>query len=158
MLGLKLIHVSKRAKDELLKCVLVFGNSQMFCPWWRICSIFVCDNYRQTSDISHSKSQHLNFLFSSCSCLCPIHWSPALSRKWRYSRGNYIRMINDFFVYQCASNIRGLTVDSGFTSLMRSRHLSFKNKLWHRVRNIVAQGEEYCPIRKNDMPVKLIRE
>ena len=44
-------------------------------------------------------------LVSSCSCLCPIHWSQMLSREWRcsWSRtdrwcSNYIWVINNFIV------------------------------------------------------------
>ena len=42
-------------------------------------------------------------LLASCSCLCPIHWSQVLSRKWRCSWSsadrrcyNYIWVINNF--------------------------------------------------------------
>ena len=46
------------------------------------------------------------FLVSSCSCLCPVHWSPVLSRKWRCSWSsagrqcpNNISMMNTFIAY-----------------------------------------------------------
>ena len=46
------------------------------------------------------------FLVSPCSCLCPIHWSQALSREWRCSWSsadrrcsNYIWVINNFIAY-----------------------------------------------------------
>ena len=53
------------------------------------------------------------FLFLSCSCLCPIHWSQVLRWKWRCSWSsadrrcsNYICVINTFITFQCASYIR----------------------------------------------------
>ena len=56
-------------------------------------------------------------LLSSCSCLCPIHWSQVLSREWRCSWSsadrrcpNYIWLINNLIAYQSASYIRDLTV------------------------------------------------
>ena len=59
-------------------------------------------------------------LVSSCSCLCPIHWSQVLSRELRCSWGsadrrcsNYIWVINNFIAFSCASYIRGLTVYKG---------------------------------------------
>ena len=52
-----------------------------------------------------------------CSCLCPIHWSQALSWEWRCSWSsadrrcsNYIWVINNFITYEGATYIRGLTV------------------------------------------------
>ena len=55
-------------------------------------------------------------LVSSCSCLCPIHWSQVLSRGWRCSWSstdrwcsNYIWVINRLVAYQGAPYIRGLT-------------------------------------------------
>ena len=57
------------------------------------------------------------FLVSSCSCVCPIHWSQVLSQEWRCSWSsidrrcsNYIWVINKFIVYAGAAYIRGLTV------------------------------------------------
>ena len=57
------------------------------------------------------------FPVSSCSCLCPIHWNPVLSRAWRCSWSstdrrcsNYIWVINNFIAYQGADYIRGFTV------------------------------------------------
>ena len=54
---------------------------------------------------------------SSCSCLCPIHWSQVLSPEWRCSWNsadrwcsNYIWVINKFIAYKGASYIRGVTV------------------------------------------------
>ena len=55
-------------------------------------------------------------LVSSCSCLCPIHWSQALSWEWRCSWSNayrhcsnYIWVINKF-AYSGVPYIRGLKV------------------------------------------------
>ena len=42
-------------------------------------------DYRQVSNIRRTKSQNLNFLVSSCSCLCAIYWSQVLSQEWRCS-------------------------------------------------------------------------
>ena len=54
------------------------------------------------------------FLVSSCSCICPTHWSQVLSREWRCSWSKvgrrwskYTWMINNFIVYQGAIYIRG---------------------------------------------------
>ena len=56
------------------------------------------------------------FLFLSCNCLCPIHWSQALSQKWRCSGSstnrrcsNYIWVRDTFFTYWSATYIRGFT-------------------------------------------------
>ena len=56
-------------------------------------------------------------LVSSCSCLCPIHWSQVLSWQWRCSWSsadrrcsNYIWVINNFSAYKGASYIRDFTV------------------------------------------------
>ena len=56
-------------------------------------------------------------LVSSCSCLCPIHWSQVLSRWWRCSWSsadrrcsNYIWVIDNFIANLGASYIRDLTV------------------------------------------------
>ena len=58
------------------------------------------------------------FLISSCSCLCPIHWSQMLSWEWRCSWSsadrrcsNYIWVINSFIAYWGATYIRGFTVE-----------------------------------------------
>ena len=57
------------------------------------------------------------FLSSSCSCLCPIHWSRMLSWEWRCSWSsadrrcsNYIWVINNLIAYKGATYIRGFTV------------------------------------------------
>ena len=57
------------------------------------------------------------FLVSSCSCLCPIHWSQVLCRERRCSWSsadrrcsNYIWAINHFIAYRGAPYIRGFTV------------------------------------------------
>ena len=56
-------------------------------------------------------------LISSCSRLCPIHWSQVLSWEWRCSWSsadrrcsNYIWVINNIIAYKGASYIRDLTV------------------------------------------------
>ena len=63
------------------------------------------------------------FLVSSCSCLCPIHWSQVLSWEWRYSWSsadrqcsNYIWVINNFIAYKGVSYIRDLTVSLSLKS------------------------------------------
>ena len=57
------------------------------------------------------------FPVSSCSCLCPIQWSQALSREWRCSWSsadrrcsNYIWVIDNFIAYYSASYIRDFAV------------------------------------------------
>ena len=57
------------------------------------------------------------FLVSSCSCLCPIHWSQVLSWERRCSWSsadrrcsNYIWVINNYIAYSGATYIRGFTV------------------------------------------------
>ena len=64
------------------------------------------------------------FLISSCSCLCPIHWSQVLSILWRCSWSsadrrcsNYIWIINNYIAYNGASYIRCLTVFPIFTTI-----------------------------------------
>ena len=61
--------------------------------------------YRQFSNIRRTQSQNM-LLVSSCSCLCPIHWSQVLSWEWRCSWSsadrrcsNYIWVINNFIAY-----------------------------------------------------------
>ena len=56
-------------------------------------------------------------LISSCSCLCPIHWSQVLSWEWRCSWSsadrrcsNYIWVISNFIAYSGVTYIRCLTV------------------------------------------------
>ena len=57
------------------------------------------------------------FLLWSSSCLCALHWSQVLSRKWRCSRSSadrrcskYIWVINNCIAFSCAPFIRGLMV------------------------------------------------
>ena len=59
------------------------------------------------------------FLISSCSCLCPIHWSQVLSQEWRCiwrstnrRRSSYIWVINNFIAYSGVAYIRGLMVSN----------------------------------------------
>ena len=73
--------------------------------------------YRQVSNIRRSQSKTQMFLVSSCSCICPIHWSQMLSWEWRCSWSsadrrcpNYIWVINNFMAYEDASYIRYFTV------------------------------------------------
>ena len=79
--------------------------------------------YRKTSSINRTKSQSLNFLVSSCSCLRSVHWSHALSWEWRCSWSsadrrcsNYIRVINNFIAYYGATYTRGFTVGGGIST------------------------------------------
>ena len=57
------------------------------------------------------------FLVSSCSRLCPVHWSQVLSREWSCSWSNadrqcsnYTWVINYFIAYLGSSYIRCLTI------------------------------------------------
>ena len=52
------------------------------------------------------------FHFSSCSCLCPVHWGRVLSREWRCSRSStdrwcskYIWVIHTFIAHKGATYI-----------------------------------------------------
>ena len=74
---------------------------------------------------------------SSCSCLCPIHWSQMLSREWRCSWSstdsrcpNYIWLIDNLIAYQGAAYIRDLAVCSITLQWIcpRQAHLSPYNK------------------------------
>ena len=79
------------------------------CLFWASPTI-----YRQFSIIRCTQSQNN---VSSCSCLCPIHWSQVLSWEWRCSWSsadrrcsNYIWMVNNFIAYWGAPYIRDFTV------------------------------------------------
>ena len=76
------------------------------------------------------------FLVSSCSCLCPIHWSQVSSREWRCSWSsadrrcsNYIWVIVNFIGYQGASYIRDLMV------------FFINDTVWYSARNQHIQAE-----------------
>ena len=113
------------------------------CSLWRHCNAINCirgkrhtssgrsigdiwhfGKYRETSNISGTKSQNKMFFISSCSCLCPILWSQVLSREWRCSWSNadrrcsnYIWVINNLIALEGASYIRCLTVRFDFWRL-----------------------------------------
>ena len=78
------------------------------------------------------------FLVSSCSCLCPIHWSQMSSWEWRcrWSSAdrrcsNYIWAINNFIAYQGGSYIRDFTVRFPvFTSLSSDLYMAYYNKFY----------------------------
>ena len=82
---------SKRKKEELIDdtCTCV-DKQQWQCyqhvnqgeiRYWRVVdSSCVVVYYCQISNIRQTKSKKM-FLASSCSCLCPIHWSQVLSRE-----------------------------------------------------------------------------
>ena len=78
------------------------------------------------------------FLVSSCSCLCPIHWSHMSSWEWRcrWSSAdrrcsNYIWAINNFIAYQGESYIRDFTVRFPvFTSLSSDLYMAYYNKFY----------------------------
>ena len=64
--------------------------------------------YRQTSNIRAPNPKTSKFHMSSCSGLCPVHWSQVLSREWRCSWSsadrwcsNYIWVINNFILVRC---------------------------------------------------------
>ena len=73
-------------------------------------------------------------LVSSCSCLCPIHWSHMFNREWRCSWSstdrrctNYIWVINKFIAYWGAAYIWYLTVIQVLMSTNNDiRHLDFR--------------------------------
>ena len=83
---------------------------------------------RQTSKISHTKSQTYMFFVSSFSCLCAIYWSQVLSREWGCSWSsadrrcsNYISVINNFITYWGATYFGDLTVVSWHSSAVLVR-------------------------------------
>ena len=97
--------------------------------------------YRQTYNmISNATNPNTSMLLvSSCSRLCPIHWSQALSRKWRCSWSsadgrcsNYIWVINTFIAYCGATYIRGLTVHVETHGEANNRaRLAYTMTSWH---------------------------
>ena len=103
------------------------------------------------------------FHLSSCSCLCPIHWSQVLSREWRYNWSsadrrcsNYIWVVNSFMAYLIAPYIRGLTVKlfpSGGNELNWPfcAPLSFLVKVMERSGGLVTKDKQfishYCGIK-----------
>ena len=70
-------------------------------------------------------------LLSSCSCLCPIHWSQVLSREWRCSWSsanrrcsNYIWVIKNFIAHKGVTYIRGLTVRTNDDTLSKTNNVA----------------------------------
>ena len=59
--------------------------------YWRPTSIN-STYYRHDYNIRHANSPNSFFFVSSCSCLCPIYRSHALSREWRCSRSSADRL------------------------------------------------------------------
>ena len=49
----------------------------------RVSHLRLSDTHHQISNTSHTKI--LMFLNSSCSCLCPVHWSQMLIQEWKCS-------------------------------------------------------------------------
>ena len=75
------------------------------------------------------------FLVSSCSCICPVHWSQVLSREWRCSWSsadrqcsNYIWVIKNFIAYWGAAYIRGFTVVLSVCNIKRSNGFMIKDQ------------------------------
>ena len=93
-------------------CLIKERNSHLSPRYWR--------------NVTYNRKRRTNpkiwfFPVSSCSCLCPIHWSQVLSREWRCShsiadrrRSNYIWVINRFIAYYDAAYIRGLTLSNKY--------------------------------------------
>ena len=91
-------------------CIFTIHTKQLLC-WYHV-QLHVTHNiqqnmYRNVSSLSHTKFPQM-FLVSSCSYLCPIHWSHALSHEWR-CRWNYNWVISKFMANWGASYIKGLT-------------------------------------------------
>ena len=86
-------------------------------------------DYRQISNISHTKLQNIMFLVSPCSCLFTIYCSQVLSWEWRCSWSsadrrcsNYIWVINNLIAYEGAAYIRDLTVDIHYIRQVLYKH------------------------------------
>ena len=85
----------------------IFMQKGSPCYWdtnrWVAHIVPIFSKNRQTSKVKDFKSQNWNISRLVFSCLCPISWSPMLSRNWRcsWSRSdrrysNYIWVINNF--------------------------------------------------------------
>ena len=131
------IYGTETGRGNIKKNLLVFVSQWcimilMLSCHYRLC---YCKTVNFDSNSSHSFSYfkgdiQLNLwyktyqipklkCFSSCSGLCPIHWSQVLCWKWRCSWSsavrqcsNYIWVINNFIAYGGASYIRGFMVFS----------------------------------------------
>ena len=85
-------------------------------------------------------------LVSSCSCLCPIHWSSVLSQEWRCIWGSadrrcstYIWVIMNLIFYQGVAYIRGLTVVMEMRHWgMREHCTTIKFSLLHGQGNVLS--------------------
>ena len=70
------------------------------------------------------------FLVSSCSCLCPIHWSQVLNQEWRCNWSSTDRLcsssiwvFNNFFGYHGAIHSRSLTVEYMVAPCWKKLHI-----------------------------------
>ena len=87
--------------------------------FWLLSSLTVLIYYRKVSNIRRTKIKTYMILVSTCSCLCPSHWSQVLSREWRCSWSsadrrcsNYIWVIDNFIAFKGESYIKDLTVST----------------------------------------------
>ena len=94
--------VSQPVKVTVSGKIMIFGMSGSRCEGITVAM--------SSSTIYHQicvlNPKFLMFLVSSCSCLCPIHWSQVLSQEWKCSWSsadrrcsNYIWVINKFIAY-----------------------------------------------------------
>ena len=106
-------HAITRSHNVLVQVVM----------WWRIVHTACPGKYVEINFVVITIKWNITiwmFLVSSCSCLCSIHWSQVLSRKWRCSWSsadrrcsNYIWEINNLWLTKVAY-VRGLTVYNVF--------------------------------------------
>ena len=94
--------VSQPVKVTVSGKIMIFGMSGSRCEGITVAM--------SSSTIYHQicvlNPKFLMFLVSSCSCLCPIHWSQVLSQEWKCSWSsadrrcsNYIWVINKFIAH-----------------------------------------------------------
>ena len=62
-------------------------------------------NYRDTCYIGRTISKTQMILVSSYNCLCPLHWSHVLSRKWRCSRSKSAPTTSDWSTNLLPTNV-----------------------------------------------------
>ena len=78
-----MLHTRTWKQTQTPSFILTIAYSMTVIPL--IATWNIIHSYNQTSSIRCTKSQNLMFLVSSCSCLCPNHWSQVLSWEWRCS-------------------------------------------------------------------------
>ena len=115
---------------------------------------------REIADIRSHKSQNLNFVIWSCSCLCPSHWSQVLNREWRCSwscadAASNILLIHLYIVRYVWNNSQ-YTYCSLYSSTSNIRHLN-GNRQWLNIGSTLfdARLARYYPWMATKARVKL---